>query len=46
MPVAGRLAGDGPLVTVPLWVPPLLLLPGVPYVGADVRARWSGGGGA
>ncbi|MFC9823954.1 hypothetical protein ACFWG6_29705 [Streptomyces erythrochromogenes] len=33
------LAGDGPLFTLPLWAPPLLLLPGLPYAVGDARAR-------
>ncbi|AQT74219.1 MULTISPECIES: hypothetical protein [Streptomyces] len=32
-------AGDAPLFTLPLWAPPLLLLPGLPYAVADLRAR-------
>ncbi|MFE0581790.1 hypothetical protein [Streptomyces sp. NPDC058874] len=34
-----RIAGDATLFTLPLWAPPLLLLPGLPYAVADVRAR-------
>ncbi|WP_405423121.1 hypothetical protein [Streptomyces erythrochromogenes] len=37
-----RLAGDGPLFTLPLWAPPLLMLPGLPYAVADLRARRHG----
>lgn len=40
------LAGDGVLFTLPLWAPPLLLLPGLPYAVTDARARKSGRGGA
>ncbi len=36
------LAGDGALFTLPLWAAPVLLLPGLPYVVADARARRSG----
>lgn len=36
------LAGDGALFTLPLWVAPLLLLPGLPYAVADARAKRSG----
>ncbi|MFJ4095079.1 hypothetical protein ACIPYS_26120 [Kitasatospora sp. NPDC089913] len=31
--------GDQPLLTLPLWVAPLLLLPGLPFILADVRAK-------
>ncbi|MFJ8435915.1 hypothetical protein ACIQ9P_31905 [Kitasatospora sp. NPDC094019] len=31
--------GDQPLLTLPLWVAPLFLVPGLPFVLADVRAR-------
>lgn len=40
------LVGDGALFTLPLWVAPLLLLPGVPYAVADARGRKSGAPGA
>ncbi|MEV6977547.1 hypothetical protein [Kitasatospora sp. NPDC093806] len=33
------LVGDQPLFTLPLWVAPLLLVPGLPYAVADARAR-------
>ncbi|MGW6915386.1 hypothetical protein ACWGB8_16445 [Kitasatospora sp. NPDC054939] len=33
------LAGDRPLLTVPLWVAPILVLPGLPYAQADARAK-------
>ncbi|MBZ9597860.1 hypothetical protein NRK68_22085 [Streptomyces yangpuensis] len=42
LPVAlltARLAGEAPVFTAPLWVAPLLLLPGLPYAVADMRAR-------
>ncbi|MEV6683029.1 hypothetical protein AB0N09_40135 [Streptomyces erythrochromogenes] len=39
--LAARLAGDAPLFTLPLWAPPLLMLPGLPYAVADLRARRS-----
>ncbi|MFF3722042.1 hypothetical protein ACFYYM_06645 [Streptomyces erythrochromogenes] len=42
LPVAvltGRLAGDAPVFTAPLWAAPLVLLPGLPYAVADLRAR-------
>ncbi|MFJ1567053.1 hypothetical protein [Streptomyces erythrochromogenes] len=39
--LAAWLAGDAPLFTLPLWAPPLLLLPGLPYAVADLRARRS-----
>ncbi|WKD32809.1 hypothetical protein [Streptomyces xanthophaeus] len=41
-----RLTGDGVLFTLPLWVAPLLLLPAVPYVLAESRARRNPGIGA
>ncbi|KOV28634.1 MULTISPECIES: hypothetical protein [Streptomyces] len=37
--VTRRLAGDAAVLTVPLWAAALLLLPGLPYAVADVRAR-------
>ncbi|MEU0059613.1 hypothetical protein [Streptomyces sp. NPDC006334] len=37
--LAQWLGGDGTLFTVPLWAAPVLLLPGVPYAVADIRAR-------
>ncbi|MFD6229498.1 hypothetical protein ACFWFZ_21895 [Streptomyces sp. NPDC060232] len=37
--LADWLAGDGPLFTLPLWAPLLLLLPGLPYAVADARAK-------
>ncbi|MFI1646501.1 hypothetical protein ACH4XT_06105 [Streptomyces avidinii] len=42
LPVAiltGWLAGDGVILTLPLWAAPILLLPMVPYAVTDVRAR-------
>ncbi|WP_406864575.1 hypothetical protein ABZO31_30655 [Streptomyces sp. HUAS MG47] len=33
------LAGDGVLFTLPLWAAPILLLPMLPYVVADTRAK-------
>lgn len=33
------LAGDGVLFTLPVWAAPLLILPAVPYIVADGRAR-------
>jgi hypothetical protein len=33
------LGGDGELFTLPLWVAPALLLPGLPYAVADARSR-------
>ncbi|MFI1448633.1 hypothetical protein [Streptomyces virginiae] len=33
------LAGEKVLFTLPLWVAPLLLLPGLPYIYVDMRAR-------
>ncbi|MFF0547923.1 hypothetical protein ACFYUL_03110 [Streptomyces sp. NPDC004311] len=39
---ADLLFGEAPLFTLPLWVPPLLLLPGLPYAVADARARRRG----
>ncbi|MFJ3515502.1 hypothetical protein [Streptomyces sp. NPDC090131] len=33
------LAGDGVLFALPLWVAPVLLLPGLPYAVFDMRAR-------
>ncbi|APU41990.1 MULTISPECIES: hypothetical protein [unclassified Streptomyces] len=36
------LVGDSPLFTLPLWAPPLLLLPGLPYAVADMRAKRRG----
>ncbi len=41
MALADWLAGDGALFTLPLWAALLLLLPGLPYVVADLRARRS-----
>ncbi|MEJ8642648.1 hypothetical protein WKI68_17075 [Streptomyces sp. MS1.HAVA.3] len=41
MVLADWLVGDGALFTLPLWVVPFLLLPGVPYAVADLRARKS-----
>ncbi|MFD5412640.1 hypothetical protein [Streptomyces nojiriensis] len=38
MLLARWLTGDGVLFTLPLWVAPLLLLPGLPYALADARA--------
>ncbi|MEU6521848.1 hypothetical protein ABZ892_03140 [Streptomyces sp. NPDC046924] len=35
------LGGDGALFTLPLWVAPVLLLPGLPYAVADARSRKS-----
>ncbi|WKX70514.1 hypothetical protein [Streptomyces sp. XD-27] len=35
------LVGDAVLCTLPLWVTPVLLLPGLPYAVADARARKS-----
>ncbi|WP_328884070.1 hypothetical protein [Streptomyces sp. NBC_00299] len=35
------LVGDGALFTLPLWVAPALLLPGLPYAIADARGRKS-----
>ncbi|MFD5491472.1 hypothetical protein ACFYY3_08855 [Streptomyces sp. NPDC001812] len=35
------LGGDGVLFTLPLWVAPVLLLPGLPYAVADARSRKS-----
>ncbi|MFE9928907.1 hypothetical protein [Streptomyces sp. NPDC005533] len=40
--LASRLTGDGVLFTLPLWAPPLLLLPGLPYAVADARATRRG----
>ncbi|MFE1830974.1 hypothetical protein [Streptomyces yangpuensis] len=37
--LTGRLAGEAPVFTMPLWAVPFLLLPGLPYAVADVRAR-------
>ncbi|ARE74777.1 hypothetical protein B6R96_13145 [Streptomyces sp. Sge12] len=42
LPVAALtrwLAGDGVILTLPLWAAPLLLLPMAPHAVADVRAR-------
>ncbi|MFE9935959.1 hypothetical protein [Streptomyces hirsutus] len=33
------LGGDGALFTLPLWVAPALLLPGLPYAVAEMRGR-------
>ncbi|MEJ8667642.1 hypothetical protein WKI71_00905 [Streptomyces sp. MS1.AVA.1] len=33
------LVGDGALFTLPLWVAPALLLPGLPYAVADARGK-------
>ncbi|KUJ68126.1 hypothetical protein ACZ90_21350 [Streptomyces albus subsp. albus] len=33
------LGGDGTPLTLPLWVVPVLLLPGLPYAVADARSR-------
>ncbi|OEJ22110.1 hypothetical protein AR457_40195 [Streptomyces agglomeratus] len=40
------LGGDGTLFTMPLWVAPALLLPGLPYAVADARSRKSTAPGA
>lgn len=32
-------AGDGVLFTLPVWAAPILILPAVPYIVADTRAR-------
>ncbi|MFB7812153.1 hypothetical protein [Streptomyces virginiae] len=37
-----HVAGDAAVLTVPLWAAALLLLPGLPYAVADVRARRNG----
>jgi hypothetical protein len=37
--ITDRLAGDEPLLDLPLWGTLLLLLPGLPYAVADARAR-------
>lgn len=39
MVITGRLAGDEPVLSLPLWATFLLLLPGLPYAIADARAR-------
>ncbi|MFD9477954.1 MULTISPECIES: hypothetical protein [Streptomyces] len=41
-----RLTGDGVLFMLPLWVAPVLLLPAVPYILADMRARRNAKNGA
>ncbi|MGW7439450.1 hypothetical protein [Streptomyces sp. NPDC054849] len=41
MALTDWLAGDGVLFTLPLWAAPFLLLPGLPYAVADLRARRS-----
>ncbi|MFA7765113.1 hypothetical protein ACGFNX_01320 [Streptomyces sp. NPDC048723] len=46
MVLAKWLTGDGVLFTLPLWVPSLLLLPGLPYALADSRARRNAKNGA
>ncbi|SDC06255.1 hypothetical protein [Streptomyces prasinopilosus] len=33
------LGGDGTLFTLPLWVAPVLILPGLPYAVAEMRGR-------
>ncbi|MFJ9938919.1 hypothetical protein [Streptomyces erythrochromogenes] len=40
--LTSRLFGDAPVFTAPLWAAPLLLLPGLPYAVADLRARRRG----
>ncbi|PWK67861.1 hypothetical protein BCL76_108177 [Streptomyces sp. CG 926] len=34
-----RLTGEGVLFTLPLWAVPILVLPALPYIYADTRAR-------
>ncbi|MFD6970380.1 hypothetical protein [Streptomyces sp. NPDC059949] len=41
MVLADRLVGDEALFMLPLWFVPVLLLPGLPYVVADLRAKKS-----
>lgn len=46
MILAKWLTGDGVLFTLPLWTAAVLLLPAVPYILADMRARRNAKNGA
>jgi hypothetical protein len=37
--LTNRLAGDGPLLGMPLWGTALLMLPGIAYLVAERRAK-------